>query len=270
MSSTNRLLSDLQDLNENVKVYGLKDYKSLGLMENYMDMLRRFGDYTRAETQLEQILELRRAVQKEGATIGLEDDYAQFSSENDETIQEQRNLKLITKLADIRLARGEYTKAEKLQQLVLQQSIEKFGVAEPFTLKAMEGFGSTLFSRGELAAAEKLYKQVVPAKMIFEPGEWSTVMAIKTLCNILHAQGKTDEAEQRLLEALDFVDYTKGRYDRLTLMLDEDLLRVKRSRKDLVPPKLQEILPDASGALATIVERLQDPAASWNVRMANS
>ncbi|MEZ4387976.1 MAG: serine/threonine-protein kinase [Candidatus Krumholzibacteriia bacterium] len=122
-------------------------------------------------------------------------------------------------LADVYRSLGRYDAALTLQEQALASRRQRLGDRAPATLVSASHLGLLLMARGELPAAEALFREVEQAAPgVLGEEHPETLDAISNLGTVLVEQGKLSEAEPYYHRSLDLQRRLHGDDDRGTLV----------------------------------------------------
>jgi tetratricopeptide (TPR) repeat protein len=228
-------------------------------MNRYASFLQNMGDCARAESQLEQILEVRleRRMDNSDATRGI-----------------------VSRLALVTEKRGDFEKASKILQLVVQQNLRSLGGNHTFTVGSMYNLARTLNRRGEFQAAENLLLWVVPrlreradfTRGIKKPG-WKVFNramrrktktngidnlndAEKLLMRVKYRQGKIDGAKNFASEAHTYWNSLYGPLHKYTFAIEAIMDEIEEARKLLSHGEnLREVLSECESISGYKIDR---------------
>jgi eukaryotic-like serine/threonine-protein kinase len=143
---------------------------------------RSLGEYKKAKPLLERALASRRQI---------------LGSRHESVAETAREL------ADVLLAQGDYKQAESLlrEAVAIQRAI--YGEENAKVAATLNELGDLLYSKGEYAAAGELYRHTLAVARRIRTEPLLVALSLSNLAFILRAQGRLDEAEPMLREALE-------------------------------------------------------------------
>jgi tetratricopeptide (TPR) repeat protein len=158
-------------------------------------------------------------------------------------------------LANQRLLQSDPQEAEKLLSNVLPSVTEQFGAEHPVTLWMQRVLARALAEQGRLAEAEALARTTLAARLSKTSDAQGTGRTLLVLGSVLVQQGKLDEAELRLQEALALVRDSVVRKEALSVQILNWLGAIQVARK---------AYPQAESLLLPGSERFFTPAAQMS------
>jgi tetratricopeptide (TPR) repeat protein len=258
------------------QLLGAEHSDTVDALEGYEVVLFEQGRLAEAETIARQILPIRErdrglssfaavsALMNLSGPLGQLGDHAEAERLCREAVSRGRregdansrpNFFATKELANQRLLQSDPEEAEKLLAEAIPRATSQFGGEHPVTLWMQRVLARALEEEGRLAEAEVLARTTLAARLGKTSEPQGTGRTLLVLGSVLVQQGKLDEAELRLKEALALLRDSVVRKEALTVQISNWLGAIEVARK---------AYPEAESLLLPGSERFFTPAAQMS------
>ena len=188
-----------------------------GMMDVMGNVYDNLGLYARAQSLLQQTVDIRRRV---------------LGPESPETLRSMNDL---ARTLD---HEGHYGEAEALVRQTLEAERRVLGPEHPDTVWSISNLGISLTREGRYAEAEKLLREALEIRRrVLGPAHPQTLTSMSNLASVLSDEGKQGEAERLLRETLDTKRRVLGPDDPDTIVSMNNLASVLNSEGQYVEAK---------------------------------
>lgn len=196
--------------------------RMMDVMANVYDNL---GLYTRAQSLLQQTVDIRRRVLGPDSpetlrsmndlarTLDHEGHYAEAEALVRQTLTAERRVLgpehpdtvwSISNLGISLTREGRYSEAEKLLREALEIRRRVLGLAHPQTLTSMSNLAAVLSDEGKQEEAERLLRETLDTKRhVLGPDDPDTIVSMNNLSSVLNSEGHYVEAKELFRETLE-------------------------------------------------------------------